>query len=484
MYRTICILFRGTSNNTSKAVFRESYSCLHELRGLAPAVKVLALTATATSTTKKAIIDILMMNPFVIYESPSKPNIAYSVVYMPREVSLDHYFEWLSNELSELGTKTTRTIIYCQTIKQCALIYSTIKGMLGPKMYIGETEDRRNVLLEMLHSCTPKANKEAILKAFQDKNSGIRVLVATIAFGMGVDCKGVCRTIHFGPSKNTESYIQESGRAGRDDKQSVAFILYHGLLLNHVEKDMKQYVKTEECRRKTLLNHFDTSSEVKYPEPLHLCCDNCASKCKCGASDCGEMTKFPGINEQENKTTHSTSTCRTREVKHHQKDAVSSCLISYHKSLVNSLISKSAHGQLKTSTNLQFILGFSEQQISQVLDNCEKIFSLEDVCNYVEIWDMQHAHEILNIVSQTFGDCCDIQDYDCQSDDTDDDEHDTDTWLGDWHTLLDDDELLDLAVENLSLSLLDVSMNVSNDKSMDGVDIPGAVVSALEHFTL
>ena len=48
--------------------------------------------------------------------------------------------------------------------------------------------------------------------------------MATIAFGMGVDCKGVCRTIHFGPSKNIESYIQETGRAGRDGKQSVAFI--------------------------------------------------------------------------------------------------------------------------------------------------------------------------------------------------------------------------------------------------------------------
>ena len=50
---------------------------------------------------------------------------------------------------------------------------------------------------------------------------------------------GVYHIIHFGPSKNIESYIPESGQAGRDGKQSVAHIIYHGLLLNHVGKDIK-----------------------------------------------------------------------------------------------------------------------------------------------------------------------------------------------------------------------------------------------------
>ena len=78
-----------------------------------------------------------------------------------------------------------------------------------------------------------------ILKAFRDENSGLRVLVATIAFGMGVDCKGVYRTVQFGPSKNIESYTQETGRAGREGKVSVVFLIYQGIILNHVDKDMK-----------------------------------------------------------------------------------------------------------------------------------------------------------------------------------------------------------------------------------------------------
>lgn len=90
----------------------------------------------------------------------------------------------------------------------------------------------QNVLVEMLHSCTPAANKQQILHSFQSKHGTIRVFIATIAFGMGVDCKGVHRIVHYGPSKNVEAYVQETGRAGRDGRQSHAYILYHGILSN------------------------------------------------------------------------------------------------------------------------------------------------------------------------------------------------------------------------------------------------------------
>ena len=101
-------------------------------------------------------------------------------------------------------------------------------------MYAGEIGDRKRVLLEMLHLCTPDANKEAVLQAFKEHDSELRVLVATIAFGMGVDSRGVYRVIHFAPSKNIEANIQETGRGGRDGKQTVAHIIYQGLILNHV----------------------------------------------------------------------------------------------------------------------------------------------------------------------------------------------------------------------------------------------------------
>ena len=184
------------------------------MRSLAPSVKMIVLTATATASTRKTIAEVLMMeNAHIVYENPDKMNIAYSVHYMEKEKSVEDYFQWLAEEIKELKSKATRTIIYCEMIKQCGLIYSTIRGMLGNDLYADSTKSPRNVVLEMLHSCSPEKNKEAVPSAFQRDNSCVRVLVATIAFGTGVDCKGVHCTIHFGPSKTIEAYIQETGHA-------------------------------------------------------------------------------------------------------------------------------------------------------------------------------------------------------------------------------------------------------------------------------
>lgn len=189
------------------------------------------------------------------------------------------------------GTMTERTIIYCQTIKQCGKIYNSIKSMLGNHLYIGQAGNARNVVLEMLHSCSPASNKESILASFSHTHGGIRVLVATIAFGMGVDCKGVRRAIHFGPPKTIEALIQESGRAGQDGLPSSSHVIYNGLLLSHVDRSVKEYVHTKDCRRKILLNHFAVESEINYPTP-HLCCDNCSLTCTCESSDCGHLLKY------------------------------------------------------------------------------------------------------------------------------------------------------------------------------------------------
>jgi len=155
--------------------------------------------------------------------------VSYVVEYMPRDADLEHYFGWLVEELRSKKKDCERTIVYCQTIKQWALLYATFKGMLANDMYIGDA-DPKNVLIEMLHSCTPLSNKEHVLQSFSEEQGTLRVLIATIAFGMGVNCKAVTRVIHFGPSKNVENYTQETGRAGRDGSQSIAFVLYNGIM--------------------------------------------------------------------------------------------------------------------------------------------------------------------------------------------------------------------------------------------------------------
>ena len=179
---------------------------------------------------------------------------------MRNDKPIEEYFQWLVDEITEAKIKAIRTVIYCETIRECGTIYSTLRGMLGDKLYADSTNDMRKFVLEMLHSCTPNQNKEAILDAFQKQDSPVRILVATTAFGMGVNCKGVYCTTHFGPSENIEAYIQETGRAGRGGKQSEAYVIYKDLFLNHVDKDMKNNLKTSDCRRKTLLCNFNRGS--------------------------------------------------------------------------------------------------------------------------------------------------------------------------------------------------------------------------------
>lgn len=110
------------------------------------------------------------------------------------------------------------------------------------------------------------------MDAFQKEESSIRVLVATIAFGMGVDCKGV--------HPKTLKRIFRRLEWREEMENSVAYLIYQGLFLNHVDKDIKQYVRETDCRRKTLLHKFDGMSPLTCPQPLHMCCNNCSVRCE------------------------------------------------------------------------------------------------------------------------------------------------------------------------------------------------------------
>ena len=194
---------------------------------------------------------------------------------------------WLADTLRRERQNSVRTILYCQTIKQCSIIYATISGLLGKDNMTSDGSP----LVEMLHSCSPEANKNVILESFQQEHGAVRLLIATITFVIGVDCKGVKGIIHYGPSKNLESYVQETGRVGRDVGESVTFLLYHSVLLNHVHSDIKSFIKTKECRRATLMKHFD--ADAVYIDVPHMCCDICAKSCVCGQVDCSNYCKYP-----------------------------------------------------------------------------------------------------------------------------------------------------------------------------------------------
>ena len=258
-----CITHWGlASSNKKKSAFHIWYSRLNELRSLvAEGTPFLALTATATRQTKDQIFEMLeMKSPVELVESPNRPNVTFVVQKIDNSTPMADNFRYLADEMKSKSSNTKRTIIYCQTIKQCSLIYNIFNLELGDLIYFGGIKDPRNRMVEMLHSNTPQGVKQHVMDMFSDSDSHLRILVATIAYGMGVNCKNVTRVIHFGPSSTVEAYVQESGRCGRQGQQNCAILLYNGITIKAANEAMKSYIKGTSCRRQELLRHFDYRS--------------------------------------------------------------------------------------------------------------------------------------------------------------------------------------------------------------------------------
>ena len=131
-------------------------------------------------------------------------------------------------------------------------------------VYRNEIESLENCIIQMFHAGTPDSVKALIMEGIGKADGFIQVLVCTVAFGMGIDCKEVYSIIHFDPSINMESYIQECGRAGRDGKESLCVLLHNGLLSNQSLPEMREYIGKKMCRRQQLLQHFtDCSNTAK-----------------------------------------------------------------------------------------------------------------------------------------------------------------------------------------------------------------------------
>ena len=123
---------------------------------------------------------------------------------------------------------------------------------------IGYSDVSPFCLVDMFHACNSSSNKSAILKTFLT-DSRLRILVATVAYGMGIDCPNVRRIIHWGPHP-TLKVIQETGRAGRDGQPARAILFYSKRDLSHpyMEESIVNYCQnTSVCRRQQLFKYFN-----------------------------------------------------------------------------------------------------------------------------------------------------------------------------------------------------------------------------------
>jgi len=232
--------------------FRPEYRVLSELKTQFPHIPVIALTATADALTKKDIIDQLHLKQYRVFENSfNRPNITYYV--KPKRNYYDELTDYLEEHKEDSG------IIYCLSRNATERLAEDLKedGFNAAAYHAG------------LDKTTRDERQDLFLK------DDIRIIVATIAFGMGINKSNVRFVIHADLPKNIEGYYQETGRAGRDGLPSEALLFYGAgdviklknfaqvednpeqtkILLDKLDK-MVAFCETRQCRRKCLLNYF------------------------------------------------------------------------------------------------------------------------------------------------------------------------------------------------------------------------------------
>src|SRR2546421_2257252 len=247
---------------------RPEYRELKKLRKHLPDVPIMALTATATERVRADIIkELKLRDPRTYVASFNRPNLTYRVV--PKTEPHDQLLAYIRSRPGERG------IIYCASRKSTESLARNLNedGVSAKPYHAGLTISERT------------RHQDAFLR------DDVRVVTATIAFGMGINKPNVRFVVHYDLPKNIESYYQETGRAGRDGLPSECVLLFNpGDVMKQLHfidekseneariaraqlQQMVHYAETRECRRATLLGYFGEQSATSSCEG----CDNCLS---------------------------------------------------------------------------------------------------------------------------------------------------------------------------------------------------------------
>lgn len=292
-----------------------------------------------------------------------------------------------------LGQSVPRTIIFCRTHRQVRIFYSYFKEILPTELM---------TMVAMFHSTTEESRKDFISESFQSPDGIIRILLCTIAFGMGVNVKKVTRVVHFGPPESVDDYVQESGRAGRDGEQSYAILVtYRGCTRHKVSVQMKEYIQnTGRCRRKLLLQPFGT--EVKGPAFLHNCCEVCAKKCKCsdGGLHCNDEHKGASGVECRIATVAAKNVLAklvVRDVQQEQLNQLEELLVDYQSKLL------SATPESEKLLCGDVTVGFPKILIDWILRDVRFIDSADYLNQNYPFFSSEYSADVWKILCRTVG---------------------------------------------------------------------------------
>ena len=250
--------------------FRPSYRLIGEwLNSLPKRPIVGAFTATATKYVENDIKKLLGLDKANVYVTGfDRPNLSFFVIRTPKR--MDYVVHYVREHANENG------IIYCATRKDVDRVYENLT--------------RAGIKAGHYHGGLNDEVRREMQNAYADDK--LQVMVATNAFGMGIDKSNVRYVLHYQMPRNMESYYQEAGRAGRDGAPAECILLYSGqdvqvhkyLIEQSIETPERQDVELRKlqsmidycfcsnCLRKYMLNYFGEST-------VWTTCDNCSS-CK------------------------------------------------------------------------------------------------------------------------------------------------------------------------------------------------------------
>ena len=260
--------------------FRPSYRLIGEWLDSLPRRPIVgAFTATATKYVENDIKKLLGLDKANVYVTGfDRPNLSFSVIRTPKR--MDYVVHYVRQHANENG------IVYCATRKDVDRVYENLT--------------RAGIKVGHYHGGLNDEVRREMQNAYADDK--LQVMVATNAFGMGIDKSNVRYVLHYQMPRNMESYYQEAGRAGRDGAPAECILLYSGqdvqvhkyLIEQSIETPERQNVELRKlqfmidycfcsnCLRKYMLNYFGEST-------VWTTCDNCSS-CK-GSADKVNVTK-------------------------------------------------------------------------------------------------------------------------------------------------------------------------------------------------
>ncbi|AIJ08338.1 MULTISPECIES: ATP-dependent DNA helicase RecQ [Edwardsiella] len=243
--------------------FRPEYSALGQIKHRFPQMPVIALTATADDATRQDILRLLdLRDPLVQVSSFDRPNIRYTLI--EKFKPLDQLWHFVQSQRGKSG------IIYCNSR---AKVEDTAARLQSRGLSVGA-----------YHAGLDNGRRAEVQEAFQ--RDDLQIVVATVAFGMGINKPNVRFVVHFDIPRNIESYYQETGRAGRDGLPAEALLFYDPAdmawlrrcleekpegaqkeIERHKLNAMNAFAEAQTCRRLVLLNYFGEGRQES--------CDNC-----------------------------------------------------------------------------------------------------------------------------------------------------------------------------------------------------------------